>query len=264
MLQLASTSDLIQVVTSAVADVEPHASWVDNNAGVITPGRTDTPSITSATTTTVVGSPGASQQRRVVALSLRNNHGSTACDVTVQHFDGTDTATIIKVTLAAGEALVMDARGEWHHLDTNGAEYPRAVEVASRTQMEAATSLVVPVTPGRQHYHPGHPKFWCIARLVNAVPVAQAGYNLTSVTDTGAGRATFNVNVDFANANYSIQCQCERVSTSLTVTNLKYANIRNATPAVGSFEVEIYDGTATTHVQEDANSWSVFALGDAA
>src|SRR3972149_3108259 len=99
MLQLTGTSDLVQVVTDATADIEVHASWVENNAGTITPGRTNTASIVTATTTTVVGSPAGSVQRRVKLLSLRNNHGSTACNVTVQHTDGTNTETLIKVNL---------------------------------------------------------------------------------------------------------------------------------------------------------------------
>jgi len=52
MLILSSTSDIIRVVTSAAADVDVHASWVDNASGTITPGRTNTAPITTATTTT--------------------------------------------------------------------------------------------------------------------------------------------------------------------------------------------------------------------
>jgi len=264
MLQLTSTVDLVRVVTSAAADIEPHASWVDNNAGVITPGRTNTASIVSATTTTVVASPASGVQRRVKTLSLRNNHGSTACDVTVDHTDGSNAETLIKVTLLAGEALVMDEWGAWKHFDINGGEYPRLPAIATQAEMEAASSLIAGVTPGRQQFHPGHPKFWCRADLVNAVPVLSGSYNVTSVTDTGAGRATFNINVDFSNTNYAILATVERTATTLTVTNVKYCNVRSATPAVGSYEIEVYDGTAVTHVQEDAASWHTMALGDRA
>jgi len=263
MLQLTGTGDLIQVVTSASADIEPHVSFVENNAGVISPQRLNTASITTATTTTILTSPSASRQYRVNTITLRNNHGATSCDVTVQHTDGSNVETLIKVTLLAGESLIMDERGAWYHYDVNGAEYPKVVGVASRTEMETATSLVKAVTPGRQHYHPGHPKFRCRAQLINAIPMLTGGYNVTSITDTGAGRATFNINVDFANTNYCIAAQIERTATTLTVTNLKYCNVRNATQAAGSYEIEVYDGTATTHVQEDANSWHTFAMGDA-
>jgi hypothetical protein len=157
----------------------------------------------------------------------------------------------------------MDSRGEWHHYATDGGEYPAVPTIASRAEMEAATNLVTGVTPGRQHYHPAHPKFWCHAATSTGTPFVLDSYNLTSLTDTATGRLTFNVNVDFGNANYCIQASVQRSSTSLTVTNLKYQNVRNGTQAVGSFEVEVYDGTATTHVQEDPNDIYAAAQGDA-
>lgn len=260
MLLLTSTSDKIQVVTDATADVEVHASYVDNASGTITPARTNTASITTATTTDVVASPASSTQRNVKHLNLRNNHGSTTVNVTVQHTDGTNTETLIKVPLLAGEALVFGADGEWTRYDANGGAYPDSVAVATRAEMEGGTSTDKIVTPGRQHYHPGHPKCWCKCGVTGNI---LASYNMTSVTDTGAGRATFNIATDFATSDWACQATVERSSTSLTVTNLKFCNIRNATPAAGSIEIEVYDGTATTAVQEDPTSYHMVGLGDA-
>ena len=65
MLNLASTSDVLRVVTGAAADIDVHSSWVDLNGTTVTPGRTNTPAITTATTTTIVGSPAASTVRSV-------------------------------------------------------------------------------------------------------------------------------------------------------------------------------------------------------
>ena len=59
MIILASTSDLIRVITSHAASIEVHTSYVDLNGTTVTPGRTNT-LITTATTATIVGSPGAS------------------------------------------------------------------------------------------------------------------------------------------------------------------------------------------------------------
>lgn len=259
MLILASTSDIVRVVTDATADIEPHASWVDNAAGTITVSRTNTASITTATTTTVVASPGASTQRNVKHLSLRNNHASTTCNVTVEHFDGTTAETLMKVALLAGEALVLDQTGKWSHYDANGGVYPDRGNVATQAEMEGATSTTTVVTPGRQHFHPGHPKVWCKCGVTGNV---LASYNMTSVTDTGAGRATFNIATDFSSVDYAWLATVERTSTTLTVTNLKFCNIRNATQAAGSIEVEVYDGTATTAVQEDPTAYHVTGLGD--
>ena len=61
MINLASTSDLLKVITSAAGTVAVHASWVDlpNGGTSSSPGRTNTADITTATTTTVVASPAA-------------------------------------------------------------------------------------------------------------------------------------------------------------------------------------------------------------
>lgn len=123
MLLLTSTSDILRVVTgSAVTTITVHADWVDNASGTITPGRTNT-NITTATTTTVVASPAASTQRNVKGLYITNNSAASSSQVTVQQFDGTTSTDILGVTLLAGENLILDAEGSWHHHDTQGAEY---------------------------------------------------------------------------------------------------------------------------------------------
>jgi hypothetical protein len=125
MLLLTSTSDILRVVTgSAVATIGVHASWVDNNAGTITPGRTNT-AISTATTTTVVGAPAASTQRNVQSLIITNNHASLATTVVLQHFDGTTSVDLFSVTLLAGENLNF-CGGSWHHRDAQGGDYTYA------------------------------------------------------------------------------------------------------------------------------------------
>jgi hypothetical protein len=113
MLLLASTADLLRIVTSAAVTVDVHASWVDLNGSTVTPGRANT-AISTAATTTVVPSPAASTYRTVKSLTVRNRHATTAQDVTVNHTDGTTSAELIKVTLAAGECLhYHEAAGFW-------------------------------------------------------------------------------------------------------------------------------------------------------
>jgi len=262
MLLLTSTSDIIRVVTDVGStDIEVHASWALNAAGVVSVGRENTASITTATTTTVVAAPGsASQEKNVKHLSFRNN-SVTSTIITVEHFDGTTAETLWKCTLLAEESAVFDATGRWTHYDSNGGECVQDANFATAAQMETGTSLVTLVAPGRQHRHPGHPKVWC---KVGVVADISGAYNMTSVTDTGAGRATFNIATDFSSANYALIATIEKVNTTLTVTNLKHANIRNATPAAGSVEVECYDGTAATAVQEDPLNYHIIGCGDQA
>lgn len=105
MLLLTGTSDKIQVITGSAADVDVHATWVDNASGTITPGRTNTVAVVTATTTDVVGSPAASTQRSVQSLVIRNTHASVSTAVTVRHTDGTNAADVFKATLGPDEVL---------------------------------------------------------------------------------------------------------------------------------------------------------------
>lgn len=126
MLLLTSTSDIVRVVTGSAANVNVHASYVDNASGTITPGRTNTAAITTATTTTIVAAPGSSTQRNVKSIHITNNHASASTQVTVQHYDGTNSEDLMGVTLLAGENLIFDETGEWAHHDAQGGVYTYA------------------------------------------------------------------------------------------------------------------------------------------
>ena len=105
MLLLTSTSDKLQVVTGSAASVDVHASWVDYTTTTVTPGRTNTTPITTATTTDVVAAPAASTYRNVKTLHIRNKHATASTAVTVKHTDGTNALELYSVTLRAGEEL---------------------------------------------------------------------------------------------------------------------------------------------------------------
>lgn len=126
MLNLASTSDIIRVVTSAAAQIEVHASWADLNGTTLTLGRTNTPHITTATTTTIVASPLAATVRNVRHMNITNDHASASCVVTVEHFDGTTAIELMAFTLLPGENMIFNEEGRWAHRDAQGAEYPPA------------------------------------------------------------------------------------------------------------------------------------------
>src|SRR5437879_1299685 len=104
MIILASTSDKLQVISSAAAALDVHASWLDNASGTVSSNRTNT-AITTATTTDVVASPASGVQRNLKTLNIRNKHATVSCDVTVQHTDGTTIIQLHKVTLTPGMAL---------------------------------------------------------------------------------------------------------------------------------------------------------------
>lgn len=172
MLLLTSTSDLVQLVSSAAVALEVHATYVDNAAGTITPGRANV-EITTATTTTVVGSPAASTQRNVQTLLVRNAHASSVNTVTIRHTDGTTAVDVFSVTLAAGEVLqfldgvgfqVLASTGAVKTSQNQGANAPggaqsSAVLSADVTNANAVantiadvTGLSFPVTSGKKYF----------------------------------------------------------------------------------------------------------------
>lgn len=119
MILLTAVGHLVRVITSASGSIDCHADFVDLVTGpAVTPQTPVNTAIATATTTTVVTGP-SSGQRTVQNLSIRNAHASTANTVTVTHYDGTTTVTLIKVTLAAGEALHY-GEGGWKVFDVNG------------------------------------------------------------------------------------------------------------------------------------------------
>lgn len=126
MLNLASTSDIIRVVTSAAAQVECHTSWGDFDGSAVSLGRQNTAAITTATTTTIVPSPGSGVVRNVKHMNITNDHASQNCTVTVEHFDGTTAVELMAFTLLPGENMIFNEEGRWTHRDANGAEYPPA------------------------------------------------------------------------------------------------------------------------------------------
>lgn len=128
MLNLASTSDLLRVTTSAAGDIEVHVSYVDRTVSTDkdTPGRINTASITTATTTTVCAAPASGDVRNVRHLNITNNHASVTNTVTVDHTDGTNPVEMMSVILLPGENMILNQEGRWVHRDANGAGYPPA------------------------------------------------------------------------------------------------------------------------------------------
>lgn len=126
MLNLTSTSDIVRVVTGSASQIEVHCSWVDYASGTVTPGRTNTPHITTATTTTVVAAPAASTQRNVKHINITNDHASQSCAIAIEHYDGTTAIELFGCILLAGESAIFGEEGQWIHYSSNGLEYPPA------------------------------------------------------------------------------------------------------------------------------------------
>jgi hypothetical protein len=103
VLILASASDLLQLITSAAGSINVHASYLDNVAGTVAPGRANT-NITTAATTTIVPAPAAGTFRNLKTLHVYNA-GPSSNTVTIQHTDGTIVAQIHQTALQPGQDL---------------------------------------------------------------------------------------------------------------------------------------------------------------
>lgn len=124
MLNIKDTTDTLRVVTSAAANVVVHVDFMKYISGAATPDRKNTAAIVTATNTTILG-PAASTGDvwNAAEIIIVNNHASAATTVTVQHLDGTNTNDVAAANLLAGEMLLMDRLGAWHHYDSNLGEY---------------------------------------------------------------------------------------------------------------------------------------------
>lgn len=104
MLILASPSDNLQLNVASAGSIDVHTSWMDNVAGAVGPGRTNTPTITTATTVNIVSPPASGTQRNVKTVHIRNR-GAASNIVTVYHTDGIVAVALHSVTLLAGSTL---------------------------------------------------------------------------------------------------------------------------------------------------------------
>lgn len=266
MLILRGNTDKLQLVTASAVDIEVHVSAMqaDNTAPPVVqalPNFGPRASITTATTTDIVDATGLTSGHvyNVKSLTAYNNHATTSSVVTMQVTDGTDTTVLAKVSLLAGESLVLDESGRWFHLDANGGEYPSVGNAATQAEMEAGTATDKYVTPQGMNWHPGVNKAWLKAgttgNLLNS-------WNITSLTDTGTGVLTITIATDFSSVDYCVNVSVEATGTTWAVANTRECHIRSATMAIGSVAVDCIDNTATTSLVKDPTSWHVSMLGD--
>lgn len=74
------------------------------------------------------------------------------------------------------------------------------IEVADQAEMEAGSSIVRAVSPGRQQFHPSAVKAWGEAGVTGNLV---QGHNMDAPTDTGIGVITWNITTDFSSVNYA-------------------------------------------------------------
>lgn len=104
MLQLAATTDKLDLISSAAQALDVHVSYVDYAASAATPGRQNT-AIATATTTDIVAAPAASTYRRVKVMAMRNK-GSAQQVVTLRFNQNGTAYELYKANLNPNDVLV--------------------------------------------------------------------------------------------------------------------------------------------------------------
>lgn len=177
MLLLTATTDKIDLITSAAATVDVHASFMDMTTAdppVVkgsTSGKQNT-AISTAATTDVVAAPAASTVRNIKHLNIRNKSATTATDVTVRFNQNGTAYELAKETLAVGEELTFtEGVGWFHYINVSKEQYDKRVATEwtnSTTSFSDVTDLTCPVTSGKFYRFEAHI------------------YHLTAATTTGA------------------------------------------------------------------------------
>lgn len=78
------------------------------------------------------------------------------------------------------------------------------IEIAIQSEVEAASSATLAMTPGRTQYHPGVAKAWVKAAESGGSYTVAASHNIASLTDSGVGDITVNIGTDFSGAHYAV------------------------------------------------------------
>lgn len=209
------------------------------------------------------------------AASIGNGKGflfkkTIAANSMVIDPSGTETidndATSLTITQQYQVVAIFSNGAEWYvawqYLDVSAASDTVAgkIEIAIQSEMETATSTLLAVTPGRQHFHPGHPKFWAKATVAAGVPTLQTSYNVTSIADTGVGLLTVTIATDFSSANWcagvTVEYQTGEASGQLGI-------IDTGGLSAGAIVARcMQTGASANATLDDPDSWHIMGSGD--
>jgi len=75
-------------------------------------------------------------------------------------------------------------------------------ENAVQSEMETASSTTLNVVPGRQHFHPGHPKAWVSFNQQGTQAIIN-DHGVTSIADVGVGKTDITLDTAFSSTSYA-------------------------------------------------------------
>lgn len=129
------------------------------------------------------------------------------------------------------------------------------VEYAVQSEMEAASSNVLAVTPGRVHFHPAVAKFWAYVTVSGGTPSVAGSYNVTSITDNGDGDLIVTIATDFADTNWAVFALARAASTN--TARICYEQASSHAAGTTNIICENLSGT-----KSDPAAYSIMGFGD--
>lgn len=124
MYVLSAITHKLQLDIDVAAQADVLASWIDVAAAADTPGSSCTQQ-SAAGVYDIVAAPGASTQRVVKNITIRNN-GAAAQPLSVAWTDGTNSSLLIGGMLRAGQTLVYEDGEGWSVHDADGTPLMRS------------------------------------------------------------------------------------------------------------------------------------------
>lgn len=132
--------------------------------------------------------------------------GLTSAADRVPYFTGSGTAALATFTSFA-RTLVDDANAAT-------AQGTLGLTIATQAEMETASATDRTVSPGRQHFHPGHPKAGGNFDGTAGTPSFAADYGMGAITDVAVGRWVLAFDTAFSAVSYWHAAMCESTTTT--------------------------------------------------
>jgi hypothetical protein len=243
------------VLAGAITTSQPeyHVYFVDwNQNAETTPPAVSRGALNSTSDVTILAAPGSVNPRREVQKLVIYNKDTVSVTVTVKTDDGTTERIERKQTLNSLDSLCWEKDVGWYVTPLNGQT------AATQADMEAATSVSTFVSPGRQQYHPSAAKAWVRFNGSGTVAI-NASYNVSSVTDNGAGDWSVNFTTSFSSANYGFAIGGSIYSDA--ASKQIFLGLRDTgAPAAGSIRIQTLDVGAAAN--PDATAVGVVCFGD--
>jgi hypothetical protein len=167
--------------------------------------------------------------------------------------DITTSGVTVTGTLHSTGALTVDAGGATITAGALTINSSGIAGCAAQSDQETATSTVLPVTPGRQQFHPSAAKAWGFITNNGATAAIGAGYNVASVLRNSQGLVTVTFTTPFSSTNYAViantavnggtqDCRCLVISrtTSTVQLQLSVVGVSGANTLVSVSDQDFY------------------------